>query len=410
MTRVKRCLAPSGAPISAVDLWQWLVTSVAAGDAEAQLKAQLASMFGVDHVVLAGTGRAALTLLLRAMRRLAPAGRAEVVVPAYTCYSVAASILKAGLTPRIVDVSPDTLDFAPGALEREDFSRVLAVVATSLYGLPANLPAWDALARGRGVFLVDDAAQAMGATVGGRPCGTWGDAGLLSFDKGKNVSAIDGGAVLTRSDALAEALQREANGLLDVPAIMSCVHVAKATAYWALLRPWLYGIPASLPQLGLGRTVFDTTYPLHRMDQVLASLAVVMLRRLEEFTAARRATAAALAEALSDAPGVRVVPPIANAVPAYLRLAVIADDSARRDDLLHRLVSQGLGATASYPQALISVPEVQKLARPDGSPTPGALAVAGRILTLPTHPYVTGADIARIAACFHAGAPDLCAA
>ena len=273
---------------------RWCGTAFSSTPAPAALEQAIRDRFGVRHVFLTSTGRAGLTLLLRAMRRLADGTRDQVVVPSYTCYSVPASVVKAGLRPRIVDISPHTLDYAPEALEQTDFSRVLAIVATNLYGLPNDLPALERVARRHGTFLVDDAAQALGATVGGRWSGTWGDAGLFSFDKGKNVSAIDGGILVTNSDALAAAL-REETARLETPGLgTSAVHVLKALAYFALLRPWLYGIPARIPQLGLGRTVYTTDYPLAQSDRVLVALGLTMLRRLDEFTSARRANAAAL--------------------------------------------------------------------------------------------------------------------
>src|SRR6185436_10114869 len=114
---------------------------------------------------------------------------------------------------RLVDLNPETLDFNLDELRRADFTRVLAIVATNLYGLPNDMPAIAAIARDRGVFLIDDAAQSMNASVGGRPCGTWGDAGIFSFDKGKNVPAIDGGIVVTNDDRVAAALTAECEPL-----------------------------------------------------------------------------------------------------------------------------------------------------------------------------------------------------
>ena len=99
------------------------------GDASEALRQVIRERFGVRHCALTSTGRAGLTLLLKAMKRLGRARADEVVIPSYTCYSVAASIAKAGLRPRIVDIDPATLDYVPAQLERTDFSRALAIVA-----------------------------------------------------------------------------------------------------------------------------------------------------------------------------------------------------------------------------------------------------------------------------------------
>ena len=349
------------------------------------------------HSVLTSTGRAGLTLLLRAMRRVAGPERNEVVLPSYTCFSVAASVVKAGLRPRLVDISPDTLDYAPDRLGGEDFSRVLAIVATNLYGLPNDLPALDRIARERGVFLIDDAAQAMGASVGGRLSGTWGDAGLFSFDKGKNVSAIDGGVVLTSSDDLAGALRAEMAATREPATLESAAGVAKALAYFLLLRPGLYWMPNRLPQLELGKTVFTTDFPLERSSRALTALAAAMVPRLDEFTGARIANATALLDGLKGVSGIRSTSAAANATPVYLRLPILVSDADRKERLARALNGSGIGASGSYPAALADVPELSGvLAAP--ADAPGGRYVARHILTLPTHPFVTRADVGRMVA------------
>ena len=351
-----------------------------------------------------------MTLLLQAMKRLAGPTRDEVLMPSYTCYSVAASAVKAGLRVRLVDVNPDTLDFDHDDLARTDVTRALAIVATNLYGLPNDLLALSGFARSHGMFLIDDAAQAMGASVGGRPCGSWGDAGLFSFDKGKNISAIDGGIVVTASEAIAAAL-REGMTALPAPGVgESAVHVAKALAYFTMLRPSLYGIPARIPQLGLGRTIFTTDFPLHRADARLVALGLVMMNRLDEFTAARVARATAFLEGLRDTTGIRSITPRPGSTPVYLRLPVLLPDAAARQFAIASLTAAGIGATASYPQSLADVPGLAShLANPSTRAT-GGRWIAQRILTLPTHPFVSSADVARATAILRKGTTTACAA
>jgi dTDP-4-amino-4,6-dideoxygalactose transaminase len=212
-----------------------------------------------------------MTILLRALASLAPADRNEVIVPSYTCYSVAASVLKAGLRPRIVDVVPETLDYDHDRLARTDVSRVLAVIATNLYGLPNDMPRLASLTRDAGIFLVDDAAQALGARFG-RASGTWGDAGLYSFDKGKNVSAIDGGVIVSTSAAVGAAVAGLVRDLPRPGTREMLLNVCKVGAYSTLLRPPLYWIPQAIPQLALGTTKFTTDMALEALPRGLASM------------------------------------------------------------------------------------------------------------------------------------------
>ena len=396
MTVFPRYLAPAGAPISTADLLAWARSTAGAQRGGEALRQALGERFGDHHFVLTSTGRAGMTLLLRALRRLGPADRDEVVVPSYTCYSVAASAVKAGLKVRIVDIDPDTLDFNRQALAETDLRRALALVATNLYGGPNDMVALTALTRDRGIFLVDDAAQSMGAAVDGRPSGLWGDVGLFSFDKGKNICAIDGGVVVTASAAIAAALRAEAASLTLPPLATSAGHVVKALAYYAMLRPEAYGLATRLPGLSLGRTVFTTDYPIAAPDSLLSSLAAIMLRRLDEFLAARRANANALLPLVQRLPGVRTIRAGRGATAAYLRLPILLDTEPSRDAAVATLTGAGIGASRSYPLSLADVPELQPSLVRDPRPLHGGRQVARTIVTLPTHPFVTADDIHRI--------------
>jgi dTDP-4-amino-4,6-dideoxygalactose transaminase len=338
-----------------------------------------------------------MTILLRALRRQVEPHRNEVILPSYTCYSVAASVVKAGLRPRLVDIDPETLDYRAGDLEATDFSRALAIVACNLYGFPNDMPALRRVASRHGLFLVDDAAQAMGARVADAWSGTGGDFGLFSFDKGKNVSAIDGGVVVTNDDALAASFERECQGVAAPGAGEVCAQVAKALIYSVFLRPSLYWIPNGIPQLGLGRTVFTTEFALESPSRFLAALGAEALPRLEELTRARIANATALTAALGAVPGLQFIAPRPDASPAFLRLAVLLPDPDTRDRALAALTLAGIGASRSYPASLADVPELRH-SLGAVSRAAGGRYVAQHLLTLPTHPFVSADDISRTAA------------
>ena len=390
-----RHVAPAGAPIEVMDLARWVRLGLSGSDAADSLRAAISSQFDVRHSFLTSTGRAGLTVLLKAMRRLVAADRDEVLVPSYTCYSVAASVVKAGLRPRIVDIELDSLDFRHDELEATNFEHVLAIVATNLYGLPNDMPALQRLARDRGVFLIDDAAQAMGASIGGRPSGSWGDAGLFSFDKGKNVSAIDGGVVVTNSEDVADAFRQELAGLSHQTSVASAVHIMKALLYSVMLRPTLYSVPASIPQLGLGKTVFTTDYPLALPDRTLVALALTMMQRLGDFTRHRVANATLLRERLAGLGCVHAITPRAGSHPVYLRLPVLFDTAASRNGAIAALNAVGIGATGSYPASLADVPELRGSLANRHVDAENGRHVASCIATLPTHPFVTATDIDR---------------
>lgn len=387
-----RVLAPAGTVVPAHEVLGWLWDAATRGDERAALATAFESRYGLRRAFLVSSARAGMSVLLRAMGERVP-GRGEVAMPGYTCYSVAASAIRAGYRVRPLDVDPATLDLAPDALTAAPLDRALALVATSLYGLPADLPALEAVARVAGAQLVDDAAQCLHGRIGDRWVGTFGDAGLFSFDKGKNLTSIQGGVIATRDGDLAERLARACAALPEPPARETLMLSAKMLAYVLLLRPSLYGVATRMTTLG--ETPFELEAPTTRFPRRLVSLVRRQFGRIDRITAERQQRADRLRALLRDVPGVHI-PGRTGTSAVYPRLAIVFDDPGRRDAVRTRLVAQGIGATGSYPRALIDVPGIGSHLAEGTADTPRARAVAAGILTLPTHAWVTDADVDRI--------------
>jgi dTDP-4-amino-4,6-dideoxygalactose transaminase len=161
-----------------------------------ELRHAIQDKFGARHVFFATSGRAGLSAGLTALRRLNPE-RDEVLLPAYTSFSVPSAVVNAGLKVSLYDLNPETLAPDMASLERAMSPRTLCVVACHLFGYPVDLEPLRELCRVSGAALFDDAAQAMGASIDGKLVGTMGDVGLFSLSRGKNMTAVDGGIVLT---------------------------------------------------------------------------------------------------------------------------------------------------------------------------------------------------------------------
>jgi perosamine synthetase len=387
-------VAPAGTPLSLGDLARGAARSASSATI-VQLRRGLSAAGARQRAWLASTGRAAMTLALTAMKQASgDPRRVEVVFAGYTCYSVPASVQRAGLVPRICDVDPATLSLDFDSLAGVDLSRVLAIVSANLYGLPNALEEIESLAHQAGLFMVDDAAQALGARYRDRPAGNFGDVGLFSFDKGKNITTLQGGVLVADAGRFADELEAVMNGLRDVRPSGIPATLAKLPVYALLLRPWAYGLVRHLP-IGLGLTPWDVDYPLEPYSPALAGLAAVQLDRLAAINGARIANAERLRAMLADVPGVTLPRLLPGAVPVYARFPMLVD-AERRADVIARLERAGIGATASYPRALIDVPEVVARLPADQRPTPSAREVASRIVTLPTHGYAPPDMAARV--------------
>ncbi len=352
------------------------------------LEASLRRHFGARHVFLVSSGKAALTLTLTALKE--SSSRTEVVIPAYTCYSMPAAVLSAGLTPVLCDINPDTFDFDHAQLERTLSANTLCVVAHHLFGIASDIERVRALCRERGVVVIEDAAQAMGVESKGRKLGTLGDVGIFSLGRGKQITCGSGGIVVTNSDQIAAALTSRWP-TLHAPFTGEVLKDFATSIVMAIfIRPRLYWIPNALPFLRLGQTEFPASVSVKRMSGMHAGLLHNWQGRLAQANASRSKTAASVSRRLS------LNLPQGPSHP-YLRLPILAATPQGRDRL-HSLAQQrGLGMSLAYPTPINEIPQIRQMF--DGQRFPSARSVSERILTLPTHQWISESDARAIAEC-----------
>ena len=168
----------------------------------AALETEVARYLGVKHGVGVASGTDALILGLRALN-VGPGD--EVIVPAYTFFATAEAVLLVGAKPIFVDVRPDTYCIEVAQVASRITNRTKAVIPVHLYGHPADMAPLMELARSRDLKVVEDNAQAFGATYNGTKTGAFGDVGCISFFPSKNLGGFgDGGMVVTNDPAIAE--------------------------------------------------------------------------------------------------------------------------------------------------------------------------------------------------------------
>lgn len=385
-----RALPPAGVPITRSDLLAGLAAARDGEGAVAAFRSDVRRGFGVRHVFTASSGRAALSMLLRGLHAISP-GRDVVALPAYTSFSVPSAVVNAGFRVALYDLDPESLSPVPDSLAAAVDRQTLAVVVCHLFGYPADPDAVQQVAVERGAAVIDDAAQAMGAECRGKPVGCRGDAGLFSLSRGKNINAVDGGVVVTDRDDLAAALESfppdgPGEGL---PALFF-----KALVISALIHPALYWLPRSLPFLRIGASVYDPRFVTGPLTPFQAGIARRMLLRLPELTEGRRMIARDLSARLAGHPGCIPVGSAAAGEPVYLRLPVLVPDGRPSEEYPE------LGIVRSYPAPLSAIPGLGPHLVAGSRRYPGAERLAERLVTLPTHQYVTDQDRARIVASF----------
>jgi len=387
-----RLVAPAGAPLP---LRAILGAALRASGGPGQLMEKLRARLEVRHCFLVSSGRVAVTVFLKALQRVS--GRREVVVPAYTCFSVPAAVARAGLVIRLCDIDPKTLDLDQRSLLQLDPSKVLCIIATGLYGVPGNLAALEAIARVWGVFLLDDAAQCLGARVGGRSCGRFGDGGIFSLGRGKVLATVGGGIMVTDNDELGGLLHEGVSRLPRPPAGAASAAIMASLVYAGMIHPRRYWLPARLPFLGLGTSRFDPHFRMTRLSAYQARLAEQQLPSLESHNRIRRKHAEQLRTAINGVEGIEVPRPAVGADPVYIRFPILTRDRNHRSHLSRRLHKSGIGASTSYPSSIEEIAGIKRYLADDQAACPAARSLASRILTLPTHSHVTSTDIEQIA-------------
>ncbi|HVN41004.1 MAG TPA: DegT/DnrJ/EryC1/StrS family aminotransferase [Myxococcota bacterium] len=314
---------------------------------------ELADFVGTRHAVGVGSGTEALWLALRASG-VGPGD--EVITPALSFFATAEAILWTGATPVYVDVERGGFHLDPAGLEAARSPRTRAIVPVHLFGRCADVARIRAFADRFGIAVVEDAAQAIGASRGGRRAGAGGRAGCFSFYPSKALAAAgDGGAVCCDDDALAEALR-------------------------------------SLRHHGAGAGGHVRIGTTSRLDSLQAALLRVKLPHLPRWLAARAAVVARYRARLAASADVWIPKPSADEEPAWSQLVIRSEKS---DAIRRALDEAGIESRHHYPRPLYREPAFGAGRLPLGT-CPEAERACAESISLPLYPRLEPESIDRI--------------
>ncbi len=390
-----RMVAPAGSPVSTTTLIGAMVSRGKREKTKAALTEKLVKLIGAQKFFFTNSGRTGLTMILKAMQTTTRSERNVVILPAYTCYSVAAAVIRAGLKIRLVDLSPESFNYDYGQLKEEISSDTLAVLGCGLFGLLPDMRQLRTIADSAGAFLIDDAAQSMGSKTADGFSGTLGDAGFFSLDRGKNMTAYAGGIVMTKHKELAAQMKIESEQLKPVNFKDEFATILKLGIYSLLLHPRCYWLPSSLPFLGLGETEFDSNFSMSQLSQFQLSVATRLIDKLEKHNRLRAINAKELAEQLSGNSKFNIAGFNRMQSITYLRLPLIFNENDLRDRGLVALKKIGISASTMYPEVISKIPGIESHLNGKIIDFPGAQKIVDSLLALPTQPYLTQADIKR---------------
>lgn len=351
--------------------------------AERRVRGRLLEQFDAREAYFTDSGTTALRLALEAQRGAVPR---PIALPAYGCYDLATAAVGADVPVVLYDLDPTTLGPDLDSLNASLDAGAAAIVVAYVYGVPVEIVAIRALAEAHGAVLIEDAAQATGAQFGDQRLGAFGDWTVLSFGRGKGMTAVRGGVLLRREKS--PALQED-----ELTSRQSAVgDLLRGAAQWILGRPAVYSIPSSLPGLRLGETTYHEPWTPRRWSRAAAAMLEVSLELTDAAAEIHRKHAKRLSDRLPDRARVGAPPP--GALPGYLRLPALAPSGARRTAALR--AGGLLGIAPGYPMPLSTLPKLETLLRPGVHTYPGAATLADRMITLPTHSRLSAEDLIRL--------------
>ncbi len=337
---------------------------LAQGPRVAAFEQAFAAYVGVPHAVAVNSGTAALhlALLSHGIGSMARDGSPddEVIVPAFSFAATANCVLQAGARPVFVDVCEHDFNIDPTAVEAAITPRTKAVIGVHLYGKMCDTDALKARCDRKGIALIEDAAQAVGATLHGAAAGSVGT-GCFSFYATKNLTTGEGGMLTTRDPAIAE----QARTLRSQ---------GERTRYVTEELGWNY-----------------------RMTEPAAALGLLQLQKLDARNEQRRQNAARFNELLGEIDGI-VTPhePLGQTHAWHQYTIRVTAGRESRDRLQASLKERGIETAVFYPTPIHKQPLYQRLGYTDVA-APVAERLCGEVLSLPVHPGLSTEDVEAIA-------------
>ncbi len=345
------------------------------------------------QVRLTNSGKAAIYLLLKAAKLIYPQ-KTEVIIPNYTCWSLPSSIVKAGLKVAIADNDLDTFGILNSSVINAISPRTLAVICPHLFGIPGKVNELQTICRDKDVFLIDDAAQALGASLDDRPVGSFGDAGILSFGRGKNITTNSGGAALIGNDELKTAVEDIYKSEFTPMGQSKTKDIIQMTAYKLLFPRYLYWIPDSIPQLNIGSTIYNPEFSLQGFSEYRQGLGSSLLKNLKTININRNKIAFRYQELLQEVKALKIPGWPDRAKPAFLRYPILLKNPDKKRLILDK--GHNLGISGMYPDTINNIPALKNILIKDSSNCPNSEQISKRLVTLPTHHSVKEKDILRI--------------
>jgi perosamine synthetase len=326
-----------------------------------EFEASFTHLTGVEHAIAVSSGTAGLHLALLALD-IKPGD--EVIVPSFTFIAAANAVRYVGATPIFADIDPLTLNISPTAVEQAINPRTRAILAVHTFGVPADMPALVALAQRHNLALIEDACEALGATIESRPIGSFGDVAVFAFYPNKQITTGEGGMIVTRNSNLAAHVRSLRN------------QGRTASDSW------------------LQHTELGYNY---RLSEIACTLGIGQMQRLASILARREEIARLYHQHLCSETGLTlpIIEISGTRISWFVYVVRLTDifTPAHRDQIIHDLEQAGIGCGRYF--APVHLQRAYADLRP-AAPLPITEFVASRTIALPFFNRINDSEIVTV--------------
>jgi perosamine synthetase len=368
---------------------------------ENRLESNFRHYLNVPYARVVSSGTAAFYVILESLKLLS--ARKTVIIPSYICPLIPLAIKRAGLKIEVCDINRDNFCYESSMLAElcRRNNDILAILAVHLAGLPADLDVIKEIAGEYGIFIIEDCAQALGASYKGSKAGTMGDFAFFSLGLGKGITTYAGGALIANSSELAQLVERSMQRFVKSSVLSESFLLFLLTGYWLFYRPSLFWFVFKLPQsfwrwrgydLKAAMEDFTIDFPVRTVSPARQLIGHRQFERLDQEIEQQRQKAFFYFSGLREIKGLSLVGELPGSAATYPFVTVIFDSPEQRGKAVRAFAKTHLGASFVYALAVADYGYLTGIV-PDRNCS-NARSLSARTLTLSTSTFLTDDDLA----------------
>ena len=367
-----------------------------------QLENDLIEYLKIPYAQITYSGTAAFYIILEALKNIS--SKKTVIIPSFICPLVPLARTRAGLKILVCDIEKDSFNYQSEKLKEICLKNndILSIVALHLAGIPADFESISKIAKERGIFIIEDCAQSLGASYQGKTTGSLGDFSFFSLCRGKGLTIYEGGVISSKPE-FSKLIQETAQRIIKDDPLSEGLKILELFGYLIFYRPLLFWFVFRLPQIFWelqGKTekafieYFSLDFPLHKVSKIRKDIGHCQFNLLNQEINKQREKASYYISKLKEIPGIKIIAESKGDYSNYPYLTLIFDQPSKRNQTLSIFKNSGLGVSIIYLNAITDYEYLENIYSPQDSCN--ARHLAQRHITLSTSLFLKTKDLDRV--------------